>query len=118
MIYSILNTAFALANEEEILSIASKQGVGRPYLGQLNGCIFCKGADLTQMNTLPQITLPEPRLPDESNMVYEQRTAAINTSNLNKVKSALPHVCFLINSISDFRIISRQDPGLIPAEVL
>jgi hypothetical protein len=114
-ICSILNTAFALANEAEILAIAHAQGVGRPYLGQLNGCMFCKGADLTQMNTLPEIVLPEPRNNEsETDAAYEQRTAAINTAEINKVISASPHKVMIINSVSDFHLVTRQHGGLIP----
>lgn len=118
MINSILNTTFAQANEDEILAIARNQGVGNPYIRELNGCMFCKGADLTQMNTLPLITRSEPRLPDESNAAYEQRTAAINTANINVVKSASPHVVMLIESIEDFLLVGRQDITLTLAGAL
>jgi hypothetical protein len=117
-ICSIINTTFALANEAEILAIARSQGVGNPYLRELNGCMFCKGADLAQMNVLPSIVVPAPRNTNETPADYETRTAAFNTAELLKVKiDPSPFKVMIINSVEDFHILSRQDPTLIPVEI-
>jgi hypothetical protein len=78
--------------------------------------MFCKGADLAQMNTLPSIVVPASRSTDEASIDYETRTAAFNTGEINKVRTdPSPFKVMLIDSIEGFHILSRQDQTLILA---
>lgn len=105
---SIINQAFWDANSDEILNLARAAGVGNPKAIQLQNCVLIRGADLTQMNVVPDSVQSQARNPDESDEAFKSRTTIPIIADLNKVLSASPHVVMVIESAEDMLVIQNM----------